>query len=91
MNKACIECGSTHWTPAARCPACLGVRNFHRDRLSGMGFPFSERAFGVVYGPEGRADYPGWCCRDCGAEIGYLGRFIDWLLHPVKLHRCRNA
>lgn len=57
-QKVCTECGEPHWTEPARCPACHGVREFHRHRLTnftgvlGITLPFSQRAFEVAYGPE---------------------------------------
>lgn len=30
--------------------------------------------------------HPAYCCQTCGAEIGYLGRAIQWLGLPI--HRC---
>lgn len=50
----CIECGHSHTLPGYRCPACQGVRDYHRMRLQNMlpGLPFSETAFSVAYGPE---------------------------------------
>lgn len=35
---------------------------------------------------EKQKPYPAWCCDGCGAPIGYLGRFFQWLRLP--LHRC---
>lgn len=33
---------------------------------------------------------PPWACKRCGDSIGYLGRFIEWLL-PFRMfhHDCR--
>lgn len=34
--------------------------------------------------------YPSWCCEWCGAQIGWLGRAIDFLTRPFGfvLHDC---
>ena len=54
-SRPCFECGTPHTTDKPRCPACEGVREYHRNRLKGLvgvGQYFSERAFEFTYGPE---------------------------------------
>ena len=31
--------------------------------------------------------YPSWCCQRCGAYIGYLGRFMEWVYPRCGLFR----
>jgi predicted amidophosphoribosyltransferase len=33
--------------------------------------------------------YPSYCCPKCGAQIGYIGRFFQFLCVP--LHRCEET
>lgn len=30
--------------------------------------------------------YPKHCCQDCGAEVGYIGRALEWFFG--RMHRC---
>lgn len=32
--------------------------------------------------------YPPYYCQNCGAQIGYLGRLLNWLAFG-KLHACK--
>ena len=27
--------------------------------------------------------FPSWCCQRCGDQIGYLGRFVEFLYSPL--------
>lgn len=35
-------------------------------------------------------NYPKWCCQRCGAEIGYVGRFVEITAYPL-LAICRTV
>lgn len=34
-----------------------------------------------------KLEYPAWCCPYCGAQVGYIGRFIAWLV-GTGFHGC---
>jgi hypothetical protein len=52
--KPCAECGTSHTTVLAFCPACQGVRDWKRARYERIGaeqgFGFSQRAFEAATG-----------------------------------------
>lgn len=27
--------------------------------------------------------YPSWCCQRCGNQIGYIGRFLEFMATPI--------
>jgi hypothetical protein len=44
---------------------------------------------------EDKKSYPSYCCQECGALIGYIGRFFQWLARVLyvenDLHRCKRS
>lgn len=37
--------------------------------------------------------YPSWCCQKCGAEIGWLGKFFEFIWYADLLgirHKCKS-
>ena len=40
-------------------------------------------------------EYESWQCQKCGEDIGYLGRFVEWIYKNIGLgflvkHKCKN-
>lgn len=33
--------------------------------------------------------YPSYCCQKCGEPIGWLGRFIEFILFGFLTHECK--
>lgn len=37
-----------------------------------------------------KSKYPNYCCQKCGAQIGWLGRFIEYITYKIISHNCKT-